>query len=314
MNNIINIENPFEQIEKELQQHTKSSTVPSNIIEVAENKTVDGETSQAIDRLSGAIGQGLLEVKRKTHKYRNIKVALPSQGKFYPQNSALYGKEFINIRNLISPDQDILRNPKLNKAGLAVDKLLQAVVLDNINTDELLSGDREALLLALRVDAFDSLYEPGIKYECEVCEESFIPKFDLGQLEPRTPTKELLEQSGNIFEIMLPSGVKVGLKFLTNKEEIQITEFAKNADNILANSKTTIRRWFHVVSFDDITDRANIRDEMFALDIKDARAIDKFLQDNEPGIFMRQEVECPDCSSRQIVAIPITQAFFFPKL
>ena len=65
-------------------------------------------------------------------------VALPSRGKYYPPDHPLYNKDTVEIRYMTARDEDILTSQTLLKKGVAIDKLIQNVVVDqSIDVDDL---------------------------------------------------------------------------------------------------------------------------------------------------------------------------------
>ncbi len=57
-------------------------------------------------------------------------VPLPSMGKVYPEDSACHNKETLEIRAMTAREEDILTSPNLLKQGTAIDKLLEALIVD----------------------------------------------------------------------------------------------------------------------------------------------------------------------------------------
>ena len=88
-------------------------------------------------------------------------VDLPSKGRFYPVGHPLHGKESIEIRYMTARDEDILTSPALLKKGVALDRLLDNVLLDNsFNSKDLLSGDGATLMYAVRITGYGPDYQP----------------------------------------------------------------------------------------------------------------------------------------------------------
>ena len=70
-------------------------------------------------------------------------VDLPSKGRFYSPNHPLHNQETIEIKYMTARDEDILTSPTLLKKGVAIDRFLQNVILNQrINVSSLLSGDK----------------------------------------------------------------------------------------------------------------------------------------------------------------------------
>ena len=77
-------------------------------------------------------------------------IDLPSRGYFYPSTSKL-SSGHIEVKLMTAREEDILSSPNLLKKGLAIEKLLESLVVDKeINLDELLIGDKNALIYSVR--------------------------------------------------------------------------------------------------------------------------------------------------------------------
>ena len=57
-------------------------------------------------------------------------VELPSRGKFYSPDHPLHGKEVIEMRYMTAKDEDILTSPALLRNGIAIDRMIENLVVD----------------------------------------------------------------------------------------------------------------------------------------------------------------------------------------
>ena len=86
-------------------------------------------------------------------------VPLPSRGVAYAPESPLYGQETIQIRAMTAREEDILTSRALIKKGTVISHLLRSCMIDKrIDPDEMLSGDRNAVMVALRVTGYGADY------------------------------------------------------------------------------------------------------------------------------------------------------------
>ena len=105
-------------------------------------------------------------------------IDLPSKGRFYPKGSPLHGKESIEIRFMTARDEDILTSPALLKKGVAIDRLLDNVLMDkSFKSKDLLTGDRNALMYAVRITGYGPDYPATIT--CRECASEYEHTFDL---------------------------------------------------------------------------------------------------------------------------------------
>ena len=57
-------------------------------------------------------------------------VELPSQGKFYPKDSPLYGVEKLEVKYMTAREEDLLVSPALRKEGIAIDRVIDSLIVD----------------------------------------------------------------------------------------------------------------------------------------------------------------------------------------
>ena len=86
-----------------------------------------------------------------------------------------------------------------------------------INPEELLSGDKNALVTFLRVSGYGPEY--SVDMDCPDCNQNSNYKFDLSQLEMKTLDIDPIADGQNRFALELPSGIMVEFKFLNSAEE-----------------------------------------------------------------------------------------------
>ena len=90
-------------------------------------------------------------------------VDLPSKGLLYPKDSPLSSGK-VEVKYMTAREEDILTSVNLIKKGLVVDKLLQSLIVDeSVKIDDLLLGDKNAILIAARILAYGKEY--GVEVE-----------------------------------------------------------------------------------------------------------------------------------------------------
>ena len=130
-------------------------------------------------------------------KFPTEVVDLPSKGLLYPDDSPLStGK--VEIRYMTAKDEDILTSPNLIKKGIVIDKLLESLIVNkDIKVGNLISGDKNAILVIARVLAY------GKDYEIEV--DGSKVTVDLTQLKDKELDKDIVHNKENSFPFELPS-------------------------------------------------------------------------------------------------------------
>ena len=105
-------------------------------------------------------------------------VELPSKGEFYPESHPLHGEEVIEIKFMTAKDEDILTSQSLLKKGLAIDRFLQNIIVNKrIKIEDILIGDKNAILIAARVSGYGNSYDTIVG--CPACGTKNETSFDL---------------------------------------------------------------------------------------------------------------------------------------
>ena len=114
-------------------------------------------------------------------------VDLPSKGLFYPEGHPLHNQAVIEIKHMTAKEEDILTSEALLRNELAIDRLLESVIVDkSIKVGDLLLGDKNAVLIATRITGFGSFYD--VTANCPSCSKSSEYTFDLNDLKPQDIT------------------------------------------------------------------------------------------------------------------------------
>ena len=85
-------------------------------------------------------------------------VTLPSKGLLYPKDSLLRSGK-IEMKYMTAKEEDILTNQNYINNGTVIDKLIKSLIVTPINYNELLIGDKNAILVAARILGYGSDYE-----------------------------------------------------------------------------------------------------------------------------------------------------------
>jgi len=243
-------------------------------------------------------------------------VPLPSEGKLYNTSSNLHDQEHVEIRVMTAKDEDILTSPTLIKKGVVIDRLLQNVLIDKaININEMIRGDRDALLISLRITGYGANYETAIT--CPICDSNFEHTFDLSQIPIKRLEIEPLESYTNQFSYVLPiSNKEVICKFLTAADENEMVTSQKKRKASLkvdVDNLITLRLIHSILAIDGVTDRGNIAKFVRNMPAQDSLGLRTFLDENEPRAEMKQIIECTECGDTTEVAIPMAVEFLWPK-
>ena len=241
-------------------------------------------------------------------------VPLPSGGKCYDVDHPLHGKETIEIRSMTAREEDILTSKALIKKGTVITHLIKSCLIDKrVDPDTLLAGDRNALMVALRITGYGSDY--SVEIDCPACGERSKHSFNLGELPIKRLECHPVAAGTNIFETDLPvSKAKVRWKLLTGHDEqeiITMTERRKKQGQRTENLITE-RLKYSIVSANGITDRTKIDMLVKSLPARDSLFLRKHIDKQEPGVEMKAWMDCPNCFEHSEVRLPLGAAFFWP--
>lgn len=85
-------------------------------------------------------------------------VALPSKGLIYDPNSAL-ARGLVEMKFMTAREENILTTESYITHGIVIDKFLESmIVAPKFNYDELLVGDKDALIIASRIYGYGEIY------------------------------------------------------------------------------------------------------------------------------------------------------------
>jgi len=238
-------------------------------------------------------------------------VLLPSKGLLYPKESPLSAGK-ISMKYMTAKEEDILTNSNFIKNGTVIDKLLQSLIITPINYDELLIGDKNAILIAARILGYGAEYsftylnERGKEIEATV---------DLSKLNEKPLDESLFKEGINEFTFSLPkSSNAITFKLLTHGDEKKIEAEIKGLQKVNPNGSfdVTTRLKHMITSINGDRDQKTIRDfiDNYLLAV-DARAFREYYSKVQPDINLKYTPEDENYTGEGI-DIPISLNFFWP--
>jgi hypothetical protein len=234
-------------------------------------------------------------------------IELPSKGIVYPENNPLSSGK-VEMKYMTAREEDIITNQSYIQKGVVVDKLLKSLIISNINTDDLIVGDKNALLVAARVLGY------GKDYTFEYFGQTHT--VDLSTLENKEINESLFTQGVNEFEYTLPhSGNKVTFQLMTDGLEKKIEAELKGLSKInKENLPEMSTRMKHIItSVEGEVDKKHIRDFVDnGLLARDAKSLRDYILKIQPDVNFMFDRETLDGEIKE-TEIPITANFFFPE-
>lgn len=244
-------------------------------------------------------------------------VPLPSRGLVYDQKSALHKLEWVAIKAMTAREEDILTSKAFLKNGTVISHLLRScIATPGINPVEMLSGDRTALLVALRITGYGPDYV--IATQCPACQHKQDYEFDLRQLPVKMLELEPLMPFANRFNVSLPVSKKnITFRFMTgaDEEQLQLEQAMKKKkiktqlDNIV-----TSRYLKQIVAVDGREDKGYINRFIQNMPARDSRFLRSYIEKHDPGMEMKGVMLCEECGEGSEVDVPIQASFFWPDV
>lgn len=237
-------------------------------------------------------------------------VVLPSGGKFYPEGHPLHGSETVEVKQMTTREEEILINQDLIKNGLMLDKLIKSVLVDNrIKAESLLIGDRNAIIVALRADAYGPEYQVGI--DCPQCGESSEEVVELDQLKHKELGEVEISQEGT-FKIVLPkTGATVEVRLLAGQDERSIAETNKKAKKYNLENPLIVQYQHMIKSVNGVEDPSFISSFIANMPMMDSKTLRKEYAAHSPDLEMKFNFVCGMCGYEGDMEVPISANFFW---
>jgi hypothetical protein len=238
-------------------------------------------------------------------------VDLPSKGIFYANK-----KSSVEVKYLTAEDENILTSGDLIKSGKVLDVLLDNAIVDReINSEDLLTGDRNAILINLRITGYGDEYET--KTNCPSCGHTNKREILLSSLSSKeVPFKP---DSDGMFTVQLPK-CKANIRFrlLTGRDEQRLRKVAELGKktigkNVKVETILTEKYLLQIMDVNGNTDKTYIKKFISVMPIADSLFFREYLSQVEPGIDLNHDFECENCGKNYEQEVPITAKLFWPN-
>lgn len=245
-------------------------------------------------------------------------VELPSKGLSYPAGHPLQGVEQIEIRFMTAKEEDILTSEALLKKGIAVDRMVQSVILDQkVRVEDLLIGDKNAILIAARISGYGKDYEVNVA--CNNCGARTEYSFDLEQGTSYDGQDfgdfNIERTERGTFVITTPTlGAQVEMRPMVGSDERYLTQLGLNrrAKNLPSTATTDQLRRL-IVSVNGNNDTAYRESFITNAPATDTRYLRKAFRQITPNIDLTQDFTCSSCGITNRMEVPMTAKFFWSK-
>ena len=242
------------------------------------------------------------------YKFPTEIVDLPSKGHFYVQGHPLSSGQ-VELKYMTAKEEDILTSQNLIQKGVVIEKLLQSLIVDkSIKIEDLLIGDKNAIMVAARVLGYGKNYQFTYDGEEQSC--------DLTSLEPVDIDFSKFPHGKNQFEYKLPNSERdITFKLLTGADENEIDKEIKALEKISKEQgfELTTRLKYMITSVDGKSEPSYINNfvenEFLSVDSFEFR---KYLSSITPDMDMSTTITDSN-GKEQVITVPVTVRFFWPS-
>ena len=246
-------------------------------------------------------------MEQTSYKFPSEMVTLPSKGLLYPEDSLLKKGE-IEMKYMTAREEDILTNQNLIQNGTVIDKLLQALIITPINYNELLVGDKNAILVASRILGYGKDYKFNFLNPATGKEE--MAEVDLTQIDDKELDGSKIINGKNEFEFTLPiAKTKLTFKLLTHGDETAMEKELKGLEKLGQGNKLKHTILSVNGDYEQKTIREFVDNQLLARDSKPFR---DYIKELMPDVKLMFDYEGPDGNVVEEVPIPIGATFFWP--
>ena len=247
-------------------------------------------------------------------------VALPSEGRLYPENHPLHNQDSIEIKQMTAKEEDMLTSRTLLKKGVALERVIQSLLVDkSINAEDLLVGDRNAIIIAMRVSGYGREY--AVQLTCPQCGTTQEENYDLNEATIYTGDElekyQVTPNSDGTFTTVLPrTEATVTFKVLNGHDEKRL---AANATSKKSNRRQStyeqgvtaqIAQMVIAVNGDSSVEaRRYLVENIPSID---SRHLRRAYRAAAPNVELTYDFECGECGHEQLMEVPLSANFFWP--
>jgi hypothetical protein len=244
-------------------------------------------------------------------------VELPSGGKYYPEGHPLHGEDSLEIKQMTAKEEDMLTSRTLLKKGVALDRVIESLILNpQISADDLLVGDKNAIIISTRVAGYGSEYTTQVN--CPSCAATQEYTFDLNEANIYTGENAhklgLVDNNDGTFTTTLPRAqVAVTFRLLTGRDEKRMVAHLENARK-RKKPEQAVTLQLHCMIMDAGGDNSPeaIKYLIDNIPSMDSRHLRLAYNLAAPNVDLTQHFECAECSHEQEMEVPLTADFFWP--
>jgi len=206
-------------------------------------------------------------------------ITLTSEGKIYSDSSILSSGK-IEMRYMTAYDEDILTNASYVKEGVVLDKLLESLIVTDVDLDDIAQVDKDGLILNARILSYGAEYpvqviDPTTKKQSEQV-------IDLSKI--KTKTIDITSDEHGEFEYTTKThSIKFKYPTISQSKDLStISDFLKSII-VEVNGLRKPAEIDHFLKYEFL--------------VKDSKEFQSYILDNTPTILLEYEFEGDDGST-----------------
>lgn len=248
----------------------------------------------------------------KTFPFPTEIISLPSKGLVYSETNPL-SKGELTVKLMTAKEEDILTSTNLIRKGIQLDKLLESIVVEQgVNVNDLVIGDKNAILVTSRILAFGPEYlakvtDPFDSEEVEV-------SIDLTTIKIKEIDESLLNRQ-NEYSFLLPiSKTSIKYKLLTHGDEQSINRDIEASQKTLKTSNEITARYRRIIIEVDGNRELGYISNFVSnrLLAGDSKALRKEIGKITPDLDLKFDYTSPITGETEALRIPFGIGFFYP--
>jgi hypothetical protein len=232
------------------------------------------------------------EVVKQEEKFPTEVIDLPSRGLIYPESSPLSSGK-IEMRYMTAQDEDILSTQSYIVQDVVFDKLFERLIVSKINYNDLIIGDKNAIMLHAAALGYGEMYETQVEVESG----KKIPiTINLKEVPYKELDESLYTKGKNEFTFTLPRSKNVIIfKLLTIGDSKKISDDIKGLKKFNMTEKNLTTRLRHmIISVDGDNDQGKINKFVNNMLAVDSRSFREYVSKLQPDVDLNVEVSDPE--------------------
>ena len=271
-------------------------------------KNIEQQVEQQVTR---GLGTQTTQTQ-KSFQFPTEVISLPSKGLVYSESNPL-SKGEVTIKLMTAKEEDIITNQNLIRKGLHLDKLLESVVVEpGVNINDLVLGDKNAILISSRILAFGTEYDVTVNDSGD--NEPANVTIDLSKIKIKEVDESKLNRE-NEYEFILPkSKTPIKFKLLTHGDEIAIAKDIEASEKTLKQSNEITTRYRRIIIEVNGTRDIGYINTYVANQLlaADSKALRKHISEITPDLDLTFDYESLITGETEALRIPFGVDFFYP--